>query len=40
MIDENPIKINDKNNLHYITGHKISLDKDPIVQKENKQTML
>ena len=33
--NEDLIKINDKNNLHYITGHKITLDKEPIAQKEN-----
>ena len=33
--NDNLIKFNDKNNMHYITGHKISLDKDSIFQKEN-----
>ena len=33
--NDNLIKFNDKNNMHYIIGHKISLDKDSIFQKEN-----
>ena len=33
--NDNTIKIINKNNLHYITGHKISLDENPVAQKEN-----
>ena len=33
--NDNTIKIINKNNLHDITGHKISLDENPIAQKEN-----
>ena len=33
--NDNLIKFNDRNNMHYIIGHKISLDKDSTFQKDN-----